>query len=79
MQSHEVAFTIVDLIEPRLPVNYRGSSLAHQVGIPWEYVIEGVFSEQEQRIYELTQDALEIAMLQAMGRVPHGPDGRGGP
>ncbi len=64
MQSHEVAFTIVDLIEPRLPVNYRGSSLAHQVGIPWEYVIEGVFSEQEQRIYELTQDALGKCRLE---------------
>lgn len=50
-------YTITALIEPRLPANNRPTQPGHPVALPWEYVIEGVFSERQQRLYKLSPDA----------------------
>jgi hypothetical protein len=57
LRSGESPLTIVALIEPRLPENHRPTAPAYPAGIPWEYLIEGIFSEQEQQLHELTPDA----------------------
>lgn len=50
-------YTIIALIELRLPANNRRTQPAYPVAIPWEYVIEGVFSEQRRRLHKLSPDA----------------------